>query len=151
MLVLRLNCINISAVCAKLSGEPSLARVELFTQNAYFSFQVIQVFLVVTLASSASSIVKQIQDDPSSITSLLATRLPTASNFYISYIIVQGLTVAAGVLCQVVGFVIFRILYKYLAGTPRKMYMKWANLSAISWGSTLPVFTNIAVIGVSSL
>lgn len=27
------------------------------------------------------------------------------------------------------------------------MYMKWANLSAISWGSTLPVFTNIAVIG----
>lgn len=27
------------------------------------------------------------------------------------------------------------------------MYNKWAGLSAISWGSTLPVFTNIAVIG----
>ncbi len=27
------------------------------------------------------------------------------------------------------------------------MYNKWANLSAISWGSTLPVYTNIAVIG----
>ena len=138
-------------VCAKLSGEPSLARVELFTQNAYFCFQVVQVFLVVTIASSASSIVKQLSQNPSGVTSLLATRLPTVSNFYISYFIVQGLTVASGVLSQVVGFVVFRILYKFLAGTPRKMYTKWANLSAISWGSTLPVFTNIAVIGMSSL
>lgn len=102
-----------------------------------------------TIASSASSIVKQISANPTGITALLATRLPTVSNFYISYFIVQGLTIASGVLSQVVGFVIFRILYKFLASTPRKMYQKWANLSAISWGSTLPVFTNIAVIGMA--
>jgi hypothetical protein len=119
----------------------------LFTQNAYFVFQVVQVFLVVTVASSASAIVKQIIQSPTGITTLLAERLPTVSNFYISYFIVQGLTLASGVLCQVVGFVIFGIVYKFLAGTPRKMYMKWANLSAISWGNTLPVFTNIVVIG----
>ncbi|CAL3967118.1 hypothetical protein PZA11_003524 [Diplocarpon coronariae] len=139
----------IMRLCAKLAGEPSTARVELFTQNAYFAFQVVQVFLVVTIASSAASIVKQLTDDPSSITSLLATRLPTASNFYISYFIVQGLTVAAGVLSQVVGFFIFSIIYKFLASTPRKMYQKWSGLSAISWGSSLPVFTNIAVIGIT--
>lgn len=69
------------------------------------------------------------------------------SNFYVSYFIVQGLTISAGVLSQVVGFVIFTLMYKFLATTPRKMYTKWAGLSAISWGSTLPVFTNIAVIG----
>ncbi|KAK2624505.1 hypothetical protein QTJ16_006455 [Diplocarpon rosae] len=139
----------IMRLCAKLAGEPSTARVELFTQNAYFAFQVVQVFLVVTIASSAASIVKQLTDDPSSITTLLATRLPTASNFYISYFIVQGLTVAAGVLSQVVGFVIFSLVYKFLASTPRKMYQKWSGLSAISWGSSLPVFTNIAVIGIT--
>lgn len=92
----------------------------------------VQVFLVVTIASSASSIVKQLSHDPTGVTSLLATRLPTVSNFYISYFIVQGLSVSAGVISQVVGFVIFRILYKFLAGTPRKMYAKWTNLSAIS-------------------
>lgn len=123
--------------------------MELFTQNAYFVFQVVQIFLVVTVASSASAIVKQIIDKPTGITTLLAERLPTVSNFYISYFIVQGLTVASGVLSQVVGFVVFRLLYKFLSGTPRKMYTKWAGLSAISWGSTLPVFTNIAVIGKS--
>ncbi|TVY44425.1 Uncharacterized protein LOCC1_G003270, partial [Lachnellula occidentalis] len=137
----------IMRLCAKQAGEPSLARVELFTQNAYFAFQVIQVFLVVTVASSASSLIKSISKDPGSTPSLLAERIPRASNFYINYFIVQGLTIASGTVSQVAGFVIFSILYKYLAGTPRKMYQKWANLSAISWGSSLPVFTNIAVIG----
>jgi hypothetical protein len=134
-------------VVAKRSGEPSLARVELFTQNAYFVFQVVQVFLVATIASSASSIIENLTHNPTGITSLLANRLPTASNLYISYFIVQGLSISAGVISQVVGFIIFKLMYKYLSGTPRSMYTRWANISAISWGSTLPVFTNIAVIG----
>jgi hypothetical protein len=104
---------------------------------------------VVTISSSASAIIKTVSDNPASTPTILAQRIPTVSNFFISYFIVQGLTVASGVLSQVVGFVVFRILYKFLAGTPRKMYMKWANLSAISWGSTLPVFANIAVIGIT--
>lgn len=136
----------IMRVCAKLAGEPSLARVELFTQNAYFVFQVIQVFLVVTIGSSASALIKQISADPGSVTSLLATKIPKASNFYISFFILQGLTIAAGTISQVVGFVVFKILYKFLAGTPRKMYMKWATLSSISWGTVLPPLTNIAVV-----
>lgn len=133
-------------MCAKLSGEPSLSRVELFTQNAYFAFQLIQVFLIMTVTSSASAVVTQIIQDPSTATSLLSENLPKASNFYISYFIIQGLGVASGVLAQVVGFVIFSLMYKYLSGTPRALYTKWANLSAISWGSVLPVYTNIAVI-----
>ena len=134
-------------MCAKIAGEPSLSRVELYTQRWYFAFQVVQVFLVTTLGSSATAVAKQIQESPESATTILANNLPKASNFYISYFIVQGLTIATGVLTQVVGFFVFTLLYKYLTGTPRAMYNKWANLSAISWGSTLPVYTNIAVIG----
>jgi calcium permeable stress-gated cation channel len=137
-------------VCAKLAGEPSLSRVELFTQNAYFAFQVIQVFLITTMTSAASDAAVKIVQDPSMVTSLLASSIPTASNFYISYFLVQGLTIASGVLSQVVGFVIFTLIYKFLTGTPRAMYRKWASLSAISWGSVLPVYTNIAVIGKSA-
>lgn len=128
-----------------------MSRVELFTQNAYFAFQVIQVFLVVTLASGASSLVQKISNDPSQTPALLAQNLPKASNFYIAYFILQGLTIASGVVSQVVGFVVFRLLYKFLTSTPRSMYKKWTNLSAISWGSTLPVYSNIAVIGKSPL
>jgi hypothetical protein len=134
-------------LCAKLSGEPTLARVELFTQNAYFAFQLIQVFLVTAIGGSATSALAEISANPSSILPSLATAIPKSANIYTSYFLVQGLTIAAGVLSQVVGFVIFSLLYKYLSGTPRAMYTKWTNLSAISWGSVLPVFSNIVVIG----
>ncbi|KAA8634764.1 hypothetical protein SMACR_00750 [Sordaria macrospora] len=136
-------------ICAKQAGEPSLSRVELFTQNAYFAFQVIQVFLVATVASSATAVAKKIYDNPGSVPSLLSENLPKSSNFYISYFIVQGLSIATSVLTQVVGFFVFNLLYKFLASTPRALYTKWANLSAISWGSTLPVYTNIVVIAIA--
>ncbi|KAI0014334.1 DUF221-domain-containing protein [Xylariaceae sp. FL0662B] len=139
----------IMRLCAKLSGEPSLSRVELFTQNAYFAFQVIQVFLITTATSSAASIAGEISQNPGSVTTILASNLPKASNFYISYFIVQGIGIGSGVISQVAGFVIFTLLYKYLAGTPRALYTKWATLSAISWGSVLPVYTNIAVISIT--
>lgn len=137
-------------MCGRIAGEPSQSRIELFTQNAYFAFQVIQVFLVTTLSSSATAVAKQIVDNPTSATSILANNLPKASNLYISYFIVQGLSIATSELTQITGFVIFYLMYKLLANTPRALYQKWTTLSAISWGSTLPIYTNIAVIGMVS-
>jgi hypothetical protein len=101
----------------------------------------------VAVGSSATSAGSQIANNPSSVTTLLATSIPTSANFYISYFIVQGLGVAGAVLSQVVGFIIFRLTYRFLASTPRAMYRKWTSLSSLSWGSLLPVYTNIAVIG----
>ncbi|KAF4122984.1 calcium permeable stress-gated cation channel [Geosmithia morbida] len=134
---------------ASLSGEVSLARVELFCQNAYFFFQLIQVFLVRTITDTASTAIVQIVNNPSAVFNILATALPTSSNFYISYFIVQGFTIATGVLTQVVGCVIFELMYKYLTSTPRGMYNKWTTLSAIMWGNVLPVYTTIAVISIT--
>lgn len=136
--------------CAKLAGEPTLSRAELFTQNAYFCFQVIQVFLVRSVADAASTAIVKIVNDPSSVFSTLGAVIPTSSNFYISYFMLQGLTIATSVVTQVVGMFIFRILYKYLTGTPRSMYAKWTTLSSILWGSLLPVYTNIICISRSS-
>jgi calcium permeable stress-gated cation channel len=131
---------------AKFAGEVSASRVELFTQNTYFVFQVVQVFLVQMLSSSFVSVVTEVAKDPSRIFTVLAESVPTSSNFYIAYFIVQGLTIATGVITQVVGCIIFSLLYRFLANTPRAMYNKWTTLSAISWGSVLPVYTAIVVI-----
>ncbi|RFU77492.1 hypothetical protein TARUN_4706 [Trichoderma arundinaceum] len=139
----------IMRLCARLAGEVSQSRVELFTQNAYFFFQLIQVFLIQTLTNAASTALVQIAQQPGQVFNILSSSLPTASNFYISYFIVQGLTIATSVVTQVVGFFVFTLLYKFLAKTPRAMYKKWTSLSAISWGSVLPVYTNIAVISIT--
>ena len=136
---------------AKLGGVPSTSRVELRTQNFYFLFQVIQVFLVTTVASSASASAAQIAKNPASATSLLATQLPTASNFYISYFVLQGLTISAGGVLQIVGLILFRVLGKLLDSTPRKMYKRWSSLSGLGWGTVFPIYTNLTVIGTFDL
>ncbi|SPO05832.1 related to A.thaliana hyp1 protein [Cephalotrichum gorgonifer] len=136
-------------LCAKLAGEPSLSRIELFTQAAYFVFQVVQVFLVTTISGAVFNTIGAIAKDPTKAFELLSTSLPKASNFYISFFIIQGITIAASVLTQVAGFAIFHLTYKFLARTPRAMFQKWTTLAAVSWGSVMPVYTNIAVISIT--
>ncbi len=135
---------------AKLGGLPSLSAVELRTQNFYFGFQVIQVFLVTTLSSAASAAVTQIIQDPASALDLLATNIPKASNFYVAYFILQGLTISAGKLLQIVALVLSLVLGKLLDTTPRKMYKRWSKLYGIGWGTVFPVFANLCVIGMYS-
>lgn len=132
---------------AKKAGAPSRAAIELRTQNFYFAFQVIQVFLVTTVTSAASAVGAQIANDPSSATSLLATNLPHAANFFLSYIIVQGLTLSSAALAQIVAVVIFRLLGKFLDNTPRKMYKRFSTLKSLGWGTVFPIYTNLTVIG----
>lgn len=137
----------IMRICAKLGGAPSLAAVELSTQNYYYAFQVVQVFLVVTLSSAATSVVTSIISDPTSAASLLAKNIPRASNFYVSYIVLQGLSFSAGALLQIGGLIVGKILGTLLDGTPRKMYSRWSNLAGLTWGTVYPVFTMLTTIG----
>lgn len=132
---------------AKTGGDPTVAAVELTTQNFYFAFQVVQVFLVVTVASSASSVVTKIIAEPSSAAFLLANKIPKASNFYISYITLQGLSFSSGALLQIVGLLLGKILGKLLDKTPRKMYTRWSSLARLGWGTIFPAFTLLAVVG----
>ncbi|KAI9830632.1 MAG: hypothetical protein M1819_005442 [Sarea resinae] len=134
---------------AKWGGDVSLSEVELTVQNSYFGFQVVQVFLVTTLASGAASSAATIVKNPSSATTLLATQLPKASNFYISYIVLQGLGIASGALLSVTGLVLFTVLGKLLDKTPRKMYKRWSSLSGLGWGTVFPVYTNLCVIAIT--
>ena len=136
---------------AKWGGDPSQAAIELTTQNFYFGFQVVQVFLVVTLTSAASSTATKIVEDPMQAPNLLATNLPKSSNFYISYIVLQGLSFSSGALLQIGGLIIGKILGKLLDSTPRKMYTRWSSLAGLGWGTVFPVVTLLAVIGKSYL
>ena len=129
----------IMRVMAKFAGRPTLSLIELYTHESYFWFNLIQVFLVTTLTSAASAAVPQIIKDPGSLTTLLAQNLPLASNFYISYFILQGLVFSSGQLLQIVGLILFNALSKLLDKTPRKMYNRWSSLSTLSWGEVFPV------------
>ncbi|KAL2810124.1 hypothetical protein BJX63DRAFT_325712 [Aspergillus granulosus] len=135
--------------CARRAGVPSAARVELFTQTAHFCFQVVQVFLVTTLTSAASAATAQIIQDPLSAKDLLAENLPKATNFYISYFLLQGLTTSSLAVVQIMSVLVFKFITTFFDGSPRRLYERWAALSAISWGNVFPVFTNMGVIALT--
>ncbi|CAG7947482.1 unnamed protein product [Penicillium salamii] len=139
----------ICRVCARRAGVPSKARVELFTQSAHFVFQVVQVFLVTTLTSAASAATAQIIHNPLSIKDLLAENLPKATNFYISYFILQGLTMSSMALVQIMSALVFKFVTTFFAYSPRRLFQRWAELGSLSWGNVFPVFTNMAVIALT--
>ncbi len=104
-----------------------------------------------TLGSAASSAAGKIAENPSSVTSLLSTQLPKASNFYLAYFIVQGLGIFSTILVGLVGLVIFKVLYALFDKTPRKMYNRWTKLASLGLGTVFPIYTNLFVIGKCSV
>lgn len=129
---------------------PTLAAANLKTQGWYFPFQVIQVFLVTTFASGASSVVGQIIQQPQTAPTLLAQNLPKASNFYISYFILFGLTTTALQFLNIVPLLFVLFLGKILDKTPRKMYNRYTNLAGMDIPSPLRRTTCANILQVSA-
>jgi hypothetical protein len=140
----------VHTVLAKLAGWVTISQVELQTQSWYFAFQVIQAFLVMTFTSAASSVVQRVLNNPGDALSLLSENLPKASNFYINYFILFGLSSFAGTLLNIGGFVGVVVLGRILPGkTPRNIFQKLTKLSAPMWGSEFPKWVNLGVIALS--
>ncbi|CUM45306.1 uncharacterized protein AC631_00423 [Debaryomyces fabryi] len=131
---------------AKVAGSPTAQLIEFYTQDAYFGYLMVNAFLIVALSSSATSVVEKIIDDPTSAMDILAQNLPLSSNFFISYIALQGLTVSSGALLQVVGLFLYYILGALLDATVRKKWNRFSGLGTMAWGTTFPVYTNLACI-----
>ncbi|RDA85130.1 hypothetical protein CP532_1560, partial [Ophiocordyceps camponoti-leonardi (nom. inval.)] len=131
--------------CAKLAGVPTLCQAELFTHNACFAFQFTQVLIVQTISSSILPTITSIIHDTSAVLPSLRKTLPTASNFYISYFLVEN-AVAFVIFTMSVGPFIIMLYYKYFARTPRAKFEMWTTLLHHSFGSLLPVFATIVCI-----
>ncbi|ODQ64315.1 DUF221-domain-containing protein [Nadsonia fulvescens var. elongata DSM 6958] len=133
-------------LCAKIAGAPSKSKIEHTTQNYYFAFQVIQVFLITTISSTATAVIPKIIDNPSSAMNLLAEKLPVASNFYIAYFLLQGLTFPGGALLQIVPLILFKALGFIFDNTPRKKWTRYNILDSTAWGTIFPIYANLVVI-----
>ncbi|CCJ29367.1 unnamed protein product, partial [Pneumocystis jirovecii] len=134
---------------AEFKGLPTQTDVELTVQNMYFSFLVVQVFLVVTISSGIAAVIASIINNPQNTPKLLAQNLPRASNFFFSYILLQGLSIASGELLQVITLIVFYIFGKLMDNTPRKLWSRFTTLRILGWGTTFPRFTNLSVIAIT--
>lgn len=137
---------DVGAGCGALAGIPSATMVELFVQKTYFAFQVVQVFLVTTLTSAASAAFTEILENPIKAKDILAKNLPMASNFYLSYILIQCLASSGTHLVHLFPLIRHHVLSR-LSNLPRVQYRTWHKLQPARYGGLFPVYANMGVIG----
>lgn len=123
------------------------ARLSLMTR--FFVFLTIQGFLIISLSSGLIGSLPIIASNPGSIAGMLATNLPTASNFYLTYFATSGLGGAGGALLQIVTLILYHVFLFLLASTPRKVYTIKFDMEDDSWGTLFPSTTLFTVIGLA--
>ncbi|KAI9927682.1 hypothetical protein AWENTII_006524 [Aspergillus wentii] len=137
-LILRFLC--------RAQGVHTGMAVELTVQNYYFAFLFVQLFLVVAISSSFSTIINKVTD-VTSWPELLAQNIPLSSNYFFSYMILQAMSVSAGALVQIFSLVSWFILAPILDTTARTKWARTTNLNQMQWGTFFPVYTTLASIG----
>jgi hypothetical protein len=131
---------------AGLTGTATTGERELLVQNFYFTFVFIQLFLVVSLSSGVAGTLKAIVRDPISIPATLAQYLPSAANYFFSYMILQAFSISSGTLLQIAA-VASLVIFRWFDTTPRQKVARILSRPGINWGNMIPVYTNLAAIG----
>ena len=128
-------------------GEATKTSAEIKVLKWYFVFQVLQVFLVTTLASGAAAVVSQIANNPTSIPQLLADKLPSASNTYLTYFVIQGLSNAPSNILNYSDVLSYVFFDYFFDKTPRQKYTSYTYMRGMQWGKLFPKYSNFLVIG----
>ncbi|KAM5533374.1 hypothetical protein V8D89_012924 [Ganoderma adspersum] len=131
---------------ARLEGMPQRTMIELSLMTRFFIFLVVNSFLVVTLSSGIIAALPGLVNDPASIPTLLAQNLPKASTFFLTYIVLQGLTGTASGFLQAVPLVLYYVKLFLLGSTPRSIYTIKYTMRSVSWGTLFPNVTLLVII-----
>ncbi|CCM04897.1 uncharacterized protein FIBRA_07093 [Fibroporia radiculosa] len=134
---------------ARFEGMPTRSSVELSLMTRYFLFQVIHSFLIVTLSSGIIAALPQLVEDTNSIPSMLASNLPKASTFFLTYIILQGLSGSASGFLDIISLAIYYVKLYLMGSTPRSIYNIKYSLNSVQWGTAFPSVTLLVVITVA--
>ncbi|KAL5361412.1 hypothetical protein BJX96DRAFT_84597 [Aspergillus floccosus] len=114
--------------------QPS--HTEVLIQRHYFFFLYVQVFLVVSVSSSVTTMVPDIVQNVQSVPQILADNLPKASNYFYSYLLLQALTQSVMVLFRLPESLWIRIHRHACRSLPK----------TIRWSLLYPVLTNLLCI-----
>ncbi|KAH8113941.1 DUF221-domain-containing protein [Phellopilus nigrolimitatus] len=134
---------------ARFEGIPRKTGLELSLMTRYFCFQVVHSFLIVTLSSGIIAALPGLVENPTSIPGLLASSLPQASTFFLTYTILQGLSGTAAGFLQIAPLLLYYVKLFILGSTPRSLYKIKYTLRDINWGTLFPATTLIAVISIA--
>ncbi|KAK0474157.1 hypothetical protein IW261DRAFT_1341695 [Armillaria novae-zelandiae] len=131
---------------ARFEGIPEKTGLELSLMTRYFIFQVIHSFLIVTVSAGIIASLDGLINNPTSIPTLLAQNLPTSSTFFLTYVILQGLSGTASGFLQIVPLAIYYVKLYLLGSTPRSIWGIKYGARNVAWGTLFPGITLLTTI-----
>ncbi|KAJ0118093.1 DUF221 domain-containing protein [Diaporthe amygdali] len=133
---------------AEFQGVKTGSSKSEWVQTYYFFFLFVQVFLVVSVSTSAINTLLAVAQHVEELPTILAQNLPDSANYFFSYLVLQGASVSSGTLLQVAGLAMWYILSRLFDNTVRAKFKRQISLPQVSWGSFFPVYTNFACIAI---
>lgn len=122
----------------KQEGQIRTSVVELRLFSRYWLFWVIHGFLIVTLASGLTSALSDLGNQLKSVPTLLATKLPNASIYFLTYVLTANWAAAAKSFARIVPTIMWQLRGILAGGTPRKAFEQKYKLESLQWSTTWP-------------
>jgi hypothetical protein len=126
-------------------GISTKSKVDLKIQEFYFYFLFFQTTLVVSLSAGVTTIANEMAEG-GSLVETLAKNLPKASNYFLSYVLLQALSISASSLLRIDRLGGKFVLAPIFDRTVTHMIMREKGQD-IQWGTFIPFYTNLCCIG----
>jgi len=134
------------SVCCSFSGELTKTELGLAFQQRLFLYLYLQVFIFMPIAISVSSIMSIIIREPNKIPTLLALNLTKAGDYFISYLVLQGLSLGITSMIDWDFVLCASLRRRFSIQTPRSKAMS-QDATPVNWSNLFPSVTILAVIG----
>lgn len=140
----------IMRLLVSMQGPTDDASHELSVAKYYFSFLFFELFLVISISSGLTTIIRDFVgnfgNSLTDVPGLLARNLPKSSDYFLSYMVLQAFTVSAGALVQIWPLICW-FLFGAFDSTARQKFERQIGLNSVQWGTFFPVYANLAAIG----
>ncbi|KAF9091522.1 hypothetical protein BGX29_010898 [Mortierella sp. GBA35] len=131
----------ILTIMSRFEGHVRHSAITLAVMKKYFFFLVVNVLLLSTLGNGIIPTIDQLQEknfSPVEVISIIASTLPDASTFFITYVLLLGLTGPAKELLQIAPLVLNYLFTVVLAKSPRQIWNVQGRLSSVNYGTLFP-------------
>ncbi|KAF9127659.1 hypothetical protein BGW39_005695 [Mortierella sp. 14UC] len=133
----------ILTMMSKFEGHVRHSAITLAVQKKYFLFLVVNVLLLSTLGGGILPTLDQLnvlegKFTPVDVIFIIASTLPNASTFFITYALLLGLTGPAKELLQIAPLVLNYLFTVVLAKSPRQIWNVQGRLSSVNYGTLFP-------------
>ncbi|KAF7324418.1 DUF221 family protein [Mycena venus] len=126
---------------------PKHSLVSISVYRRFFLFLLVHGFLIVMISSSLTELIQDIIDQPTQTVQKIAQMLPSASVFFLTYMLTQGLAGAGAAMAQFYPLIIHFIHKWLLLRTPRQAFGVSFLMPSADFALILPRLSLLATIG----